>query len=169
MDARHGKADLLAIVRENSSCLQALDRIKLFSMLLKFELLFNNTLGDWNLLLVSFELNEGMKPYLGRPFTILHKHKAVPMKKIKRLCNIRVFKWQTPLQWASPLFIILKKDSTGRTVSDLRELNKHIVRNSYPIPKISPALQELEGFTYATAFDLNMGYYTIRLYLCNSP
>jgi hypothetical protein len=24
-------------------------------------------------------------------------------------------------------------------------------------------LQELEGFTYATAVDLNMGYYTIRL------
>ena len=24
-------------------------------------------------------------------------------------------------------------------------------------------MQELEGFTYATALDLNMGYYTIRL------
>ena len=24
-------------------------------------------------------------------------------------------------------------------------------------------LQKLEGFTYATALDLNMGYYTIRL------
>ncbi len=34
----------------------------------------------------------------------------------------------------------------------------------FPIPKISSTLQELEGFTYATALDLNMGYYTIRLY-----
>jgi hypothetical protein len=25
-------------------------------------------------------------------------------------------------------------------------------------------MQELEGVTYATALDLNMGYYTIRLY-----
>jgi hypothetical protein len=33
----------------------------------------------------------------------------------------------------------------------------------YPIPKISTTLQELEGFTYATTLDLNMGYYTIRL------
>ena len=30
-------------------------------------------------------------------------------------------------------------------------------------PKISSVLQELEGFSYATALDLNMGYYTIRL------
>jgi hypothetical protein len=31
------------------------------------------------------------------------------------------------------------------------------------LPKISTVLQELEGFTFATALDLNMGYYTIRL------
>ncbi len=51
-----------------------------------------------------------------------------------------------------------------RTISDFRELNKPIVRKPYPIPKISTTLQELEGFTYATALDLNMGYYTIGLY-----
>ena len=49
------------------------------------------------------------------------------------------------------------------TISNFRELNKRIVRRPYPIPKISTMLQELEGFTYATALDLNMGYYTIRL------
>jgi hypothetical protein len=49
------------------------------------------------------------------------------------------------------------------TISDFRELNKRIVRKPYPIPKISTVLQELEGFIYATALDLNMGYYTIRL------
>ena len=41
--------------------------------------------------------------------------------------------------------------------------NKCIIRKPYPILKISTTLQELEGFTYATALDLNMGYYTIRL------
>jgi hypothetical protein len=50
-----------------------------------------------------------------------------------------------------------------RTISDFRELNKRIVRKPYPVLKISTILQELEGFTYAIALDLNMGYYTIRL------
>jgi hypothetical protein len=69
------------------------------------------------------------------------------------------------LQWVPLTFIIPQKDSTVHTVSDFRELNKRIVRKPYPIPKISTILQELEGFTYAyaTALDLNMGYYTIRL------
>ena len=85
------------------------------------------------------------------------------MKEIKRLCNIRVLEWQPSSRWALPTFVIPKKDSTVRTISDFRELNKHIVRKPYPIPKISTILQELEDFTYATALDLNMGYYTIRL------
>jgi hypothetical protein len=50
-----------------------------------------------------------------------------------------------------------------RTITDFRELNKQIVRRPYPISKISTTLQELEGFTYAMALDLTMGYYTIRL------
>ncbi len=62
-----------------------------------------------------------------------------------------------------PTFIIPKKDSTVHTISDFRELKKRIVRKPYPIPKISTKLQEMKGFSYATALDLNMGYYTIRL------
>ena len=50
-----------------------------------------------------------------------------------------------------------------RVISDFREVNKRIATKPFPILKISTVLQELEGFTYATALDLNMGYYTIRL------
>jgi hypothetical protein len=44
-----------------------------------------------------------------------------------------------------------------------KAVNTRIVRRPYPIPKISTTLQELDGFTYAMALDLSMGYYTIRL------
>ncbi len=159
LDAKYEIADLPAIIRGNCSHLTDSNREKLLSVLLKFELLFNGTLGDWKLPPVSFELKEGMKQYHGRPYPIPHKHKAVLMNKIKRLCNIGVLEWQPSSQWALPTFIIPKKDSTVRTISDFRELNKRIVRNPYPIPKISMIIR----FTYAIALDLNMGYYTIRL------
>ena len=48
-------------------------------------------------------------------------------------------------------------------LSDFREVNKKIVQKPFPLPKISTVLQELEGFTFATALDLNMRYYIIRL------
>ncbi len=77
LDAKYEKADLPTIVRENCSHLTASNREKLLSVLLKFEPLFDGTLGDWKLPPVSFELKEGMKPYCGWPYPVLHKHKAV--------------------------------------------------------------------------------------------
>ena len=134
-----------------------------------YEEFFDGTLGDWNRPPVSIEMREGAKPYHGRPYSIAQIHKAVLMKEINRLedIGVLVLKRQSSSQWALPTFIIPKKDMTVRTITitiiDFRELNKRIVRRPYPIPKISTTLQELEGFTYATALDLNMGYYTIRL------
>ncbi len=100
LDAKYEKADIPAIVNKNCSHLSATNREKLLSMLLQFEPLFNGTLGDWNLLPVSFEIKEGMKPYHGRPHPIPQIHKAVLMKEIDRLCSIRVLKWQPSSQWA---------------------------------------------------------------------
>ena len=66
--------------------------------------------------------------------------------EVQRLCDLGVLKWQDDSEWASPTFIIPKKDNTVRVVSDFREVNKRIVRKPFPIPKISTVLQELEGF-----------------------
>jgi hypothetical protein len=61
------------------------------------------------------------------------------------------------------LFIIPKKNKSIRFLSNFQEVNKRLIRKPFPIPKISTVLQEVEGFTFALALDLNMGYYTIRL------
>jgi hypothetical protein len=113
LDAKYEKADLPAIIRENCSHLKASAREKILSVLLRFKSLFDGTLGDWNLPPVSFELKEGMRPYLGRPYPTPHRHKAVLMKEIKRLCNIGLLEWQPSLRWTLPMFILPKKDSTS--------------------------------------------------------
>jgi hypothetical protein len=88
LDAKYKKATIPAIVRENCSHLSATDREKLLSMLLRFETLFDGTLGDWNLPPVSFEIKEDMKPYHGRPCPVPQIHKAVRRKEINWLCKI---------------------------------------------------------------------------------
>ena len=74
-----------------------------------------------------------------------------------------MLKPQPRSEWDSPAFIIAKKDGPVRFLTDFWEANKRIVRTPFPTPKISDVLHELEGFTFATAIDLNMGYWTIRL------
>jgi len=82
---------------------------------------------------------------------------------VERLVKIGVLVKQTDSEWASPTFIVPKKEGTVRILTDFRKVNKRIIRTPYPLPKISTVLQEMDGFTYATSLDLNMGYYTIRL------
>ncbi len=65
--------------------------------------------------------------------------------------------------WASPLLIIPKNNRTINFLSNFWEVSNRLIRKPFSIPKLSTVLQELEGFTFATALDLNMGYYTIRL------
>jgi hypothetical protein len=57
-------------------------------LLLKYESLFDGTLGDWNRLPISIELKEGVKPYHGRPYPIPRIHKATLMKEINMLVGI---------------------------------------------------------------------------------
>jgi hypothetical protein len=135
----------------------------LLKILQEFEDLFDGTLGDWDCNPVLLQLKEGAQPYNGRPFPIPKKHVATLKKEIQRLCDLGVLKWQADSEWAWPTFIIPKKDNTVRVDSNFSEMNKRIVRKPFPIPKISTVIQDLEGFTYATALDLNMGYHTIRL------
>ncbi len=163
LDSKYDKADLPSIVKNNCAHLSTPHRNSLLALLLKYEKFFDGTLGDWKLLPVSIELKEGAKPYHGRTYPIPKIHKATLMKEIDRLIAVGVLKWQPSSKWASPSFIIPKKDQTVRTISDFMELNKCIVCTPYPIPQISTTLQKLEGFTYTTTLDLNMGYYTIRL------
>jgi hypothetical protein len=89
--------------------------------------------------------------------------KITLIKEVERLVKLGVLTWQPALEWASPLFIIPKKNRTVQFLSNFWEVNKRLTREPFPIPKISTVLQELKGFTFAMALDLNMGYYTIRL------
>ena len=66
-------------------------------------------------------------------------------------------------QCGTPVFIIPKKEGIVRFITDYHRLNQQLVRNPSPLPRICETMQKLEGFQYATALYLNVGYYTIIL------
>jgi Reverse transcriptase (RNA-dependent DNA polymerase) len=87
------------------------------------------------------------------------------IKEIARLVDIGVLEEDYTSEWASPSFAIAKKNGTISVVSDFRKLNSLLQRHPFPIPKIGHMIKYMEGFTFtfATALDLNMGYYHINL------
>jgi hypothetical protein len=163
LDAEYKKADRQSIVRDNCKHLSANQQKKLLQLLKKYETLFDGTLGDWKTKPVLFQLREGVSRYHGRAFPVPKNHKDTIIKEVERSWELGVLERQPASEWALPSFIMPKKDRTVHFLSNFGEVNKRLVRKPIPIPKISTVLQELEGFTFATALDLNLSYYTIRL------
>src|SRR6056300_1523977 len=129
----------------------------------KYEELFDGALGDWKTEPVKLELKKDAKPFHSKPFQVPKIYVETLKKEIERLVELGVLEPVYESEWASPALITPKTDMRVRFLSDFRQLNKMLMRNLYPLPKISDIIQQLEGFTYATQLDLNMGYYTIRL------
>jgi hypothetical protein len=137
---------------------------KLRKLLEKYSSLFDSQLGHWKNKKYHIELQDNVKPYHAKPFSIPKAYEETLKLELDRLVKLGVLKKVNRSQWAAPTFIIPKKDLTVlRFISDFRELNKRIKRKPFPIPKIQDLLLKLEGFQYGTSLNLNMGYYHIEL------
>ena len=164
LDTKYEQADLPKIVQEKCTHLTNKEKLALLKLLTEFQDLFYGTLGDWKTSPVHSQLKEGAQPYNGKAYLVPKIHRDVPKKEVERSKKLGVLKREPDSEYGSPSFIIPKPGSSRvRFLTDFREINKRLVRKPWPLPKISTILQELEGFKWATALDLNMGYYTIRL------
>jgi hypothetical protein len=88
--------------------------------------------------------------------------------KIERFVSYGVLQKVNRSEWASPMFTVVKKDQTLRSIAALREVNKRIRQKPYPIPRIQELLHKLKGFQHLTSLDLNMGYYHITRLMPNA-
>ena len=162
LDAKYQPADVNQLVLEYKH-LNEEEKDKLLHLLLKYESLFDGTLGHWKGETYNIQLREDAMPYHARAYPIPKAYEQTLRMEVDRLCKVNVLKKVNRSEWGAPTFIIPKKDGTVRFISDFRELNKRIRRKPYPIPKIQDLMLKLEGFTYGTSLDLNMGYYHIEL------
>ena len=163
VDAKYTQADLAAIAKE-CKVLNKSEQEKLHLLLKKYESLFDGTLGTWDTDPVEIELKDpNCKPYHAKPYPVPHSQEQKLREEVDRLCGYNVMRKINDSEWAAPVFTKQKSDGSLRSLADLRELNKRIKRKPFPLPKISELLQKLEGFTYATSLDLNMGYYHISI------
>ena len=125
--------------------------------------MFDGNLVTWHGKTYDIKLKPDAAPYHGKPFPVPCIHELTFKQELDQLEYLKVIKKVNRSQWVAPTFLIPKKDITVRFISDFRELNKHILRQPYPIPRIQYLLLRLEGFRYGTTLDLNMGYYHIEL------
>ena len=66
-------------------------------------------------------------------------------------------------EWGAPVLFVKKKDGTLRLCIDYRELNKIIIKNKYPLPRIDDLFDQLQGPRVFSKIDLRSGYHRLRI------
>ncbi|GJS98625.1 putative reverse transcriptase domain-containing protein [Tanacetum coccineum] len=61
------------------------------------------------------------------------------------------------------VLFVKKKDGSFRMCIDYRELNKLIVKNRYPLPRIDDLFDQLQGSSTYLKIDLRSGYHQLRV------
>jgi len=125
LDAKYEPADLLAVSKE-AVHLDSDEQNKLHQLLVKYDTLFDGTLGHWTDIEYGIDLKPDVTPYHPKAYPIPHKYVETLKLEVERLCEVGVLKKVNRSEWAAPTFIIPKKDGSVRFISDFRELNKRI-------------------------------------------
>uniref|UniRef100_A0A6G3MKE7 Retrovirus-related Pol polyprotein from transposon 176 (Trinotate prediction) n=1 Tax=Henneguya salminicola TaxID=69463 RepID=A0A6G3MKE7_HENSL len=79
-----------------------------------------------------------------KPFSLPFQKLSVIKEEINRLLGLGIIR-RSESPFASPAFVILKKNGTARLVVDYRKLNSNTISEAYPCPNINECCNELKG------------------------
>ena len=105
LDSNYQKANLKNVVA-GAKHLTLKERDKLYALLLRFQDIFDGTLGKWETDPVDFELKEGSTPHSQRHYPVPHLYKETFRKELERLVKLGVLEKVQESEWGSPTFII---------------------------------------------------------------
>lgn len=159
--AKYSPADLQKEVDKLE--LSSTDKEQVYDLLVKYNSLFDDTLGVWNSAPIHLELKPGVKPYHAKPYPVPFSQEKKLRDELDRFITWKILRNVNRSEWGAPMFTISKPDGSLRSLADLRELNKRIKRKPFPIPKIQDMLHKLRGFQWVTTIYLNMSYHNILL------
>ena len=71
--------------------------------------------------------------------------------------------------WGAPVLFVKKKDGSLRLCIDYRQLNRVIIRNQYPLPRIDELFDQLQGSRVYSKIDLRSGYHQLRVQESDVP
>ena len=108
----------------------------------------------------TIELKDTFKSKKGRLIPLLHEEQ----EEVSAFIDDQLKKGYIRLsksEQTSPVFFIPKKDEKKQMVQDYCYLNKHTVKNNYPLPLITQLVNKLQGTKMFTKMDLRWGYNNI--------
>ena len=116
----------------------------------------------------GIELHPGTLPISMTP----HRMALVELQELKvQLQELldKGFIRQSTSPWGSPVLFTKKKGKTLRLCIDYRQLNRVMIQNRYPLPRIDDLFDQLRGARVYFKIDLRTGNHQLRVRETNIP
>ena len=65
--------------------------------------------------------------------------------------------------WGAPVLFVKKKDGNMWLFIDYKQLNKEIIKNKYPLPRIDVLFDQLGGAKVFSKIDMRSGYQQVKI------
>ncbi|GKF11730.1 hypothetical protein Tco_0049656 [Tanacetum coccineum] len=108
------------------------------------------------------ELIPGAAPVARAPYHLAPAEMKELAEQLKEL-SVKGFIRPSSTPWGAPILFVKKKDGSFRMCFDYRELNKLIVKNRYPLPRIDDLFNQLQGSSIYSKINLRSGYHQLRV------
>lgn len=108
------------------------------------------------------------EPIYTRNYRIPHAHKEIVDNKIKNMLSNGTIESSTS-EYNSPILLVPKKSLPGnpekrwRFCVDYRQINKNLISDKFPLPRIDSILDQLGRARFFCLIDLINGFYQIEL------
>ncbi|GJY04837.1 putative reverse transcriptase domain-containing protein, partial [Tanacetum coccineum] len=114
------------------------------------------------------ELIPGATPVAKSPYRLAPSELEELSGQLKELQD-KGFIRPSSSPWGALVLFVMKKDGSFRMCIDYRELNKLIVKNRYPLPRIDDLFDQLQGSQFFSKIDLRSGYHQLRVHEDDIP
>jgi hypothetical protein len=91
------------------------------------------------------------------------KHQMEEVRNmIEEMLRIGVIK-ESKSPWCNAVVLARKKGGELRLCIDFRRLNQRTIKDSYPLPRINEALDNIKGASFFTSLDLKQGFWEVPM------
>ncbi|GJW28100.1 putative reverse transcriptase domain-containing protein [Tanacetum coccineum] len=106
----------------------------------------------------QIDLMPGAAPVARAPYGLAYSEMKELSEQLQELSD-KGFIRPSSSPWGAPVLFVKKKDGSFEMCIDYQELNKLMVKNRYPLPRIDDLFDQLQGSSVYSKIDLRSGYH----------
>ncbi|GJU48876.1 putative reverse transcriptase domain-containing protein [Tanacetum coccineum] len=110
----------------------------------------------------KIDLVPGVAPVARAPYRLAPSEMKELAEQLQELSD-KGFIRPKSSPWGAPVLFVKKKDGSFRMCIEYRELNKLMVKNRYPLPRIDDMFDQLQGSSVYSKIDLRSSYHQLRV------